>query len=180
MGGGKKHKLDKAFKQAPLRDKFDKATQERTLAAQKAAAQRRAQEQQRKNGGKDDSFRQQQAALLARRTGVKKAGRKTLPLAAASFNLAPAAVAAGDEGGVVQLGQLGGGSSGHRLKYSADRLLQGEKAKAPPATPADAAPDNRFALLQEEEEHATLKLQPSLLGAYVPFAAPDYSDDANL
>ena len=80
------------------------------------------------------------------------------------------------------LRQLIGSSSGHQLKYSADRLLQGEKAKAPPAAPApaDAAPDNRFALLQEEEEHAALKLQPSLLGAYMPFAAPDYCDDTNL
>ena len=166
MGGGKKHKIEKAFK--PLRDKFDKGTQERTLAAQKAKAQRRDQIQQR-SGSQDDTFRQQQAALLARRTGVKKTGRKVLSLAEASFSLTPAA-AAGDKGSDLNTEQMVGDKGGQRLKYSADRLLQGEKTKAPAAEPVDAASNNRFALLYEQEEEP-LRLQPSLLGSFVPFAA---------
>jgi len=182
MGGGKLHKVEKAFK--PLKDKFDKQTQERSLAAQKAAAQQRAKDQRRAPSAPEeqDSFRKQQQALLSRMTGPKKTGRKMLPLAPASFSL-PGSAAAGRS---LEASSRAAEATSRTHKYSADRLLAGEKIKA--AVAPVSAPMNRFASLEEEEQRtAALQLRPALLSSFVPFSNAGnvgggevYSDDDNL
>ncbi len=182
MGGGKKHKLEKAFK--PLRDKFDNSSQQKSLAAQKAAAQKRLRMQQ--TVGNSD-FNKQQQSLIARLNGPKKVSRKTLSLASPtfSFNTDNAATAVPIEATEGEIGD-----ERRTYKYTIDRLLHSERfAHKQETTVVDDVPINIFTILEHEEpenhDKKTLFLKPALLGSFVPFKAQstlsnDLSDDENL
>jgi hypothetical protein len=146
MGGGKKCKLDKAFK--PLRDKFDKATQEKQLVSQKRRAQQR--ESSFRERPKNE-FDQMAHNLHLRTSGTKKnSSKRTLVLAPPIFSL----VSHEAETSTAQPQET-------KMQYSADRYLAGESIRAAPkVNPKEPALLNRFTLLEEEEEE---KMAPLLL-----------------
>ena len=168
MGGGKKFKLDKAFK--PLRDKFDKTSQEKKLVFQKLHAKHLG---VANRGAPRSEFDQQARDLKARMTGPKKVTTKRahLVLKAPTFYVAPPVATAQPEEG-----------STH-LKYSADRYLEGEIAAKPKMDQKVSATEfsNRFTLLEEEEEKvAPLSLKPAMLPAFVPLRCVQSEDDDDL